>query len=272
MMQRFLVLAAVLLALSWSTTAHAWAAFGHRLVALLAYDHLSPAAKGEVDALLALEPGADMGTIASWADEVRRTPGYEDTGPLHYVNFPDRSCSYAPARDCTGGACVVGALERYSAALEDRALPGEKRLEALKFVVHFAGDIHQPMHAGNRGDRGGNQFQVRIGEEGTNLHAVWDYHLLKSAGLRLEQYRRELAPRVAATETSPLDAATWAEASCALLDSAAVYPPRAGRLPGGYLERQRPLAESRVVLAAARLAALLDRALATAPQAPVVAE
>jgi len=261
MMQRLLTSAALLLALSLPTAAHAWTAFGHRLVALLAYDQLSPAARAQVDGLLVLEPGADIGTIAPWADEVRRTPGYEDTGPLHYVNFPHRTCAFAPARDCRDGACVVGALERYSAALADRALPREKRLEALKFVVHFVGDIHQPMHAGNRGDRGGNQFQVRVGEEGSNLHAVWDYHLLKSAGLRLKQYRRELAPRVAAAEPSPLDAAAWAEASCALLDSASIYPFRPGKLPHGYLDQKRPLAERQIVLAAARLAVLLEKAL-----------
>lgn len=268
-MQRLLTSAALLLALSLPTAAHAWTAFGHRLVALLAYDQLSPAAKAQVDGLLVLEPGADIGTIASWADEVRRTPGFEDTGPLHYVNFSYRSCSYAPARDCRDGMCVVGALERYSAALADRALPREKRLEALKFVVHFAGDIHQPMHAGNRDDRGGNRFQVKVKGKGSNLHAVWDHDLLQSAGLNLAAYRARLAPQVASAAIAPMDFTAWALESCRLLDDEGVYPKRPGKLSNAYLDAHRPLAEARVVLAAARLAALLESRLgAVANQEP----
>ncbi len=244
--------------------AQAWTAFGHRLVALLAYDELSPAAKLQVDDLLALEPGADIGSIASWADDVRRTPGYEDTGPLHYVNFPHRSCSYEPARDCEGGGCAIGALERYSAVLADRSQPRETRLEALKFVVHFAGDIHQPMHAGNRDDRGGNRFQVNVKGKGSNLHAVWDHDVLRSSGLSLAAYRTRLAPQVALADVEPMDFTAWALESCRLLDSAALYPRRPGTLPRDYLETHRPFAEGRIALAAARLAALLENRLGAA--------
>lgn len=262
-MRRLVLASLLLLVLLPAPPAMAWSAFGHRLVALLAYDQLSPTARSQVDALLALEPGADIATIAPWPDEIRKNPGYEHTGPFHYVNFPAGSCQYAAARDCPGGACISAALPRYQAVLGDPGNPAQERLEALKFVVHLAGDVHQPMHAGNRDDRGGNQFQVRVGKEGTNLHAVWDYHLLKSSGLRLNQYRRELAARVAATEHGPLDAVAWAEASCKLLDSAAIYPRRPGTLPRGYLDQQRPLAEQQIVLAAARLAALLESSLGT---------
>lgn len=252
--------------------AQAWSAFGHRLVGLLAQEQVTPATRARLDALLAQEPGADLGTIATWADEIRDQPAWQFTAPFHYVNFRDGSCSFDAARDCAKGQCIIAALERYTQVLGDASRPAEERLEALKFVVHFVGDIHQPMHAGNRDDRGGNRFQISIDGEGSNLHAVWDYHLLQSAGLRMKQYRARLAPQVAAADITPMDFTRWAESSCALLDSAAVYPSRAGRLPGVYLERQRPVAESRVVLAAARLAALLDRSLATTPQIPLMAE
>ncbi len=261
MMQKFLTVAALLLGLTLATAAHGWTAFGHRLVAQLAYDRLSPATRAQVDALLALEPGADIRNIASWADEIRKQPGFEATGTLHYVNFPYRSCAYEPARDCPDGACVVAALDRYSTALGDRTLPGEKRLEALKFVVHFAGDIHQPMHAGNRDDRGGNRFQVNVNGQGSNLHAVWDYDLLKSAGLDLSGYRDRLASRVAASATEPMAFRDWALESCRLLDADGVYPRRPGKLPKGYLDAHRPQAEARVAQAAARLAALLEQRL-----------
>lgn len=243
--------------------AQAWTSFGHRLVGLLAQDQVSPQTRAQLDTLLALEPGADLGTIAAWADDIRDEPAYRHTAPFHYVNFRDGSCRYDAARDCDQGNCIIGALARYTAVLGDAARPPQERLDALKFVVHFVGDIHQPMHAGNRDDRGGNRFQVSVDGEGSNLHSVWDYHLLRSAGQEMKPYRARLGPHVAQTRIEPMDFAAWAQSSCALLDSAAIYPPRAGRLPAGYLERQRPLAEARITLAAARLAALLDRTLAT---------
>ncbi len=252
--------------------AQAWSAFGHRLVGLLAQDRVSAHTRARIDALLALEPGADLGTIATWADEIRDQPAYRHTAPFHYVNFRDGSCRFDAARDCADGNCIVGALARYTDVLGDPARPAAERLDALKFVVHFAGDVHQPMHAGNRDDRGGNRVQINLDGEGTNLHAVWDFHLLRGAGLKMKEYRARLAPQVAEADVEPMDFTAWAESSCALLDSAAIYPPRAGRLPAGYLERQRPVAEARVVLAAARLAALLDRTLAPTPEAAPEAE
>lgn len=247
-----------------TTPAQAWSAFGHRLVALLAQDQLSAPARAELDALLAREPGADIGTIASWPDEIRSQPGYEHTGPFHYVNFKDGTCRYVAARDCPQGACIVAALPHYEAVLADRSQPAARRLEALKFLVHLVGDVHQPFHAGNRDDRGGNRFQVRVGKQGTNLHGVWDYHVLNSAGLNLYAYHKRLAPRVAATPTGSMDVVDWAEDSCALLDNEQLYPRRPGRLPAGYLTHKRPVAESQIVLAAARLAAVLEAALVPA--------
>lgn len=263
-MYRLLLLALFCLGLGATSPALAWSAFGHRLVALLAYDQLSPPAKAQVDALLALEPGADIGTIAPWPDEIRSNPGYENTGPFHYVNFRDGSCQYVAARDCPGGACIIDALSRYLAVLGDAEKPAGERLEALKFVVHLVGDAHQPLHAGNRDDRGGNRFQTRVGSEGTNLHAVWDFHVLNSAGLGLDDYRQRLAARVAQTPAAALDVVAWTEASCRVLDADRLYPPRPGKLPKGYLERMRPVAQAQIVLGASRLAGTLEQALVPA--------
>lgn len=260
-MRLVLTIAVLGLGLLASSSALAWSAFGHRLVAQLAYAQLSDPVRAEVDALLALEPDADIATIAPWPDEIRSNPGYEHTGPFHYVNFPSGTCSYQASRDCRDGACIIAALPQYVAQLGDASLPASQRLEALKFVVHLVGDAHQPLHAGNRPDRGGNRFQVRVGDEGSNLHAVWDYHVLKYADLGLKAYRERLAPRVAATAPGSLDIEDWAEASCTLLDQENLYPARPGKLPKGYLKRTNPIAEQQIVLAAARLSATLESTL-----------
>jgi len=271
-MPRTPALIALLFGLLLAPAAQAWTAFGHRLVAELAYERLAPQTRAQVDALLALEPGADIGSIASWPDEIRDRPDYRHTGPFHYVNYRDGSCRYVASRDCPGGACINAALPRYLATLGDAARPPAERLEALKFVVHLVGDIHQPMHAGNRDDRGGNRFQINLKGEGSNLHAVWDYHILASAGLGLADYRARLVPQVAQAPTQPMEIEAWSRESCELLDTAQVYPARPGNLPKGYLERQRPQVEARIALAAARLAMLLDSTLGGAPELAPEAE
>lgn len=251
--------------------AQAWAAFGHRLVALLAQEQLSDSTRTEVDLLLAQESGADLGAIAAWPDEIRQRPGYERTGPFHYVNIKDAGCHYVATRDCPDGACIVVALPRYLQTLGDRSQPLLLRLEALKFVVHLVGDVHQPLHAGNRDDRGGNDFQTNLKGEGTNLHAVWDYHILRRADLNMSAYRRRLRPRVEATPINSLDVVEWTQASCALIDQQNLYPRRPGKLPAAYLEQKRPIAEQQIVLAAARLAAVLNQALGAKEPADVSA-
>src|SRR5690606_5001505 len=129
------------------------------------------------------------------------------------------------------------AITRFTAVLGDRSRPRAERLEALKFVVHFVGDVHQPLHAGHRDDRGGNRFQVNLRGEGTNLHAVWDHHLLASARLGLEAYADRLqagereSPSTLFTPSgySPAYATAWAELSCSRTDHG-LYPAKPGKL------------------------------------------
>jgi hypothetical protein len=248
---------------------HAFGADGHRMVAELAQRQLSPAAAAQVKALLAGEADPSLAGIAIWADEVRETEAYRWSAPLHYVNFPRQdSCRYDAPRDCRDGRCVVGALERYSAVLADRQRPRAERLEALKFVVHFAGDIHQPMHAGYADDRGGNRFQVFYLGRGGNLHALWDGGILR----RPRREWRDYVDVLAARQPPPLDAAwssgaprRWAQESCRLIASERIYPARPGKLPDGYVDRQLPVVEQRVRIAGDRLAALLNAVLGPAP-------
>ena len=83
-------------------------------------------------------------------------------------------------RDCPGGACVVEAIERFSKELTDPNLSKDKRAEALKFLVHFVGDIYRPMHVSFASDRGGNRVKTDYNEEQPNLHSVWDPWLIRT--------------------------------------------------------------------------------------------
>lgn len=258
-----------LLLLFVATQAAAWGERGHRLVGALAEQQLSAPARAEAAALLAGEPEPSLAGIATWADAIREQPGGAWSAPLHYVHIRDRGCRYAARRDCADSACVVGAIERYAARLADRTLPRTQRAEALKFVVHFVADVHQPLHSGWRPDKGGNEFQLSVRSreappQGANLHRVWDHFILAQAAEAFDPHARRLRFAQwldAGTSFTAAEAARWAETSCALTNAEGFYPRRPGRLPDGYLERMRPLAEQRLREAAAELAVLLEGAL-----------
>jgi hypothetical protein len=272
-------LALLLSVLAFSPAAMAWSALGHRLVGELAERHLSPVAEAQVKVLLAGEPDPTLAGVAVWADQLRDNDPerFKQTSRWHYINTPPGTCAYRPARDCPDGNCVIAAIEQQRAILADRHQPLAARRDALKFVVHFVGDIHQPMHANNRDDKGGNNYQISLrtdmepeawarnryanGVMGTSLHSVWDYYILGSEGLDLRHYANRLdalpwPPMVAAT-TGP---EAWAGESCRLVDARRLYPDK-HTMDRSYLDAERPLAEQRVRQAAYRLAQLLDATL-----------
>src|SRR3546814_20100718 len=112
--------------------------------------------------------------VANWPDQVQNDPAraalWKQTRSQHYVNFRGGSdCDYVPPRDCRDGRCVVSGLQYYVGVLGDRSQPDAARREALKFVVHFVGDIHQPLQAGYRDDKGGNTYQVQYEGGGHQL-------------------------------------------------------------------------------------------------------
>jgi hypothetical protein len=158
---------------------HAWDSTGHAIVALVAESRLTPTARATVSVLVGEE---SLAQIASWADQVRN----QQTAPWHYVNIEIEETQYEPDRHCPEQQCVIGQIERFRHTLGDPSMDIEKRRKALKYVVHFVADLHQPLHAGQRHDRGGNDVKVEfLGQifnpatkKPWNLHQVWDNGLL----------------------------------------------------------------------------------------------
>jgi len=153
-----------------------WGAVGHEVVASVAQALLTSSAASAASDIL---NGQTLSDVSSWADSVKRSPGYEWSGVLHYINTPDWKCNFQYSRDCGDDACVAGALLNYTARLVDDSLPDKQIEEALKFLVHFAGDIHQPLHVGFTGDEGGNDITGQFEGKSTNLHSVWDTPLVQ---------------------------------------------------------------------------------------------
>jgi hypothetical protein len=168
--------------LSWANDAFAWGGEGHRVIADIAEQYVEPDVALKLRELLAIENDASLAEVSTWADEIRRQE--RQTAPWHYVNIPihppppGSKGSYEALRDCANHNCVVAQISDWLMILQDNNRASTQRLQALKFVVHFVGDVHQPLHCSNDDDRGGNDIHVNFNGRMTNLHAVWDTAIL----------------------------------------------------------------------------------------------
>jgi hypothetical protein len=156
----------------------AWGPEGHDLVARIAEAQLTPAAHARVVEILG--PRVTMASVSSWADQVRRTRS--ETAPWHYIDIPIDQPHLDMARDCPKGDCVIAKIEDFRKALADPATPPAARREALLFLIHFIGDMHQPLHCSDNHDKGGNDVHVVFFDHPSNLHSVWDGGLLSRIG------------------------------------------------------------------------------------------
>jgi nuclease S1 len=245
---------------------HAWGPKGHRLVAGLATGELSPQARAEVARLLRGDTEPTLAGVANWADDLREHD--PDLGKRsarwHYVNLAEDDCRYRASVDCPDGDCLIEAIVRQRDLLADRRQPDAVRTQALKFLVHFVGDAHQPLHAGYARDRGGNTIQIQLEGKGTNLHWLWDGEVIASAHMNERRYLRHLQrmPLPAQARIGIDDPAAWTEASCRIVLRDGFYPLRPNIEPA-YFSQWRPTADAQLRIAGHRLAALLNDALKT---------
>jgi hypothetical protein len=170
--------AVTVLVLAFSTPALAWGPTGHEAVAALAAERLTPVTTQELTRLLGTE---SLVQVSVWADEVRNTT-HKHTVSWHFVNIPISSGGYRASRDCAQGNCVVAVIQRQEQILRDRTRSAAQRAEALKFLVHLIADIHQPLHAADAADRGGNGREIVPVGGSRNLHAAWDGGIIQSRG------------------------------------------------------------------------------------------
>jgi len=163
-----------------------WGPEGHDLVARIAQAQLTKKVRAKIDAILG--PGVTIVSISSWADQIRNER--RDTGPWHYIDIPIDQPHLDMARDCAKGDCVIAAIAKFRAQLKDKATPPDKRKEALEFIVHFVGDMHQPLHDSDNKDQGGNGVRVTLAgsDRPSNLHSVWDGGILGHMGTEDQLY------------------------------------------------------------------------------------
>ena len=152
-----------------------WGQEGHRVASTIAESHLTMKARERIRQILG--PDTSLAAASTWADEIR--PARPKTAPWHYVDIPLNVSAIDPARDCPNGDCVVAAISHFKELLRDKTSMPEAKNEALKFIVHFIADLHQPLHCADDHDRGGNDVHVTFFGENANLHSVWDTLLIE---------------------------------------------------------------------------------------------
>jgi len=259
-------LAAILLVLP--VAADAWGPEGHRMIGRAAFELLDDPARDQVMDLLQItgaeQAAAALDTACNWPDEVRPTPEWAWSAPLHYVNLPRYSRHYERERDCADGQCVTEGILRYAAVLARPGAEQEQRWQAFAFLCHLVGDLHQPLHAGFRDDRGANDVTVEYRGEQWNLHEWWDSVLVQE---RVTDEDRQVTATAAAARSVPAgpwnpgDVARWTEDSHGIAVDRA-YPPTP-RIDDAFAARSWLIIERQWSLAAARLARILNALLGT---------
>lgn len=215
--------------------------------------------------LLSITTREEFADTCNWADDYRR--GHPKTGSWHFVNVPVGAKAVELDRDCKEPqSCVVAQISHDIDVLRSDA-PEEHRAMALKFLVHFVGDVHQPLHISHEEDRGGNQIKGKFLGRTTDLHAIWDTGIIQNMHKPWETVAGELRSQVTAakrrswTRSTPLD---WANESLEITNAPATkYINSNGHFDFAedYEQAQSDVVVDRLKRAGVRLANLLNEAL-----------
>jgi hypothetical protein len=292
-----IAIALSLLALQFAAPdALAWGDEGHEIVGLIAEHYLAPAVRQKVDAILAqdksglaaTDTGDAIADESTWADKYRdadnRRLHYISTRDWHFVDLemsgpdmnaacfgrptlpPGTAASAGPADDC-----VVDKIEQFEAELANPRTPAPERLVALQFLLHFVGDLHQPLHASDDHDRGGNSKRVTTADMGSgNLHAFWDTQFVQALGADPRTIANSLIAKITPAEKAGWETGKteqWAMDSYAVSKQVAYgalpAPGQDGEyaLTSAYETKAKAAAADQLSKAGVRLASLLNRAL-----------
>ncbi len=239
-----------------------WGWDGHKMVCMIAWWEMKPSTRASISSLLAGDEAYPRFMESClWADDVRgKDETYDRWSTAHYVNLPRGASSFDAERDCGEAFCVVEGIEESLAALRDPSRTRAEHAVDLKFVAHFVGDIHQPMHAGYADDRGGNDTKITLFGKPANMHGMWDYGLLEHSGRPWLDYASVLffqisdADRANWASTNPVQ---WTEESFEVVSSSA-YSFTGTDLGQAYYDQHIDKLETRIKQAGVRLADLLD--------------
>ncbi len=239
-----------------SLQAFGWGQKGHDTVAYIAECHLTPATKHAVESLL---DGKSIVYWANWLDNASHTPEYAYSKTWHYKNI-DAGLDFDKAPKIKEGN-IVDALYEQVAVLKNPQSTDEQKSLALKMVVHFLGDIHQPMHMGHASDRGGNSWHVQYFRRDNNLHSVWDSSLPESAHKWSHtEWQREIdrATPEEAHEIQAGNPTSWGKETYEICTQVYDKTPEGTNISYDYIAEWTPTVERQFLRGGLRLADVLN--------------
>ncbi|WNO54620.1 S1/P1 nuclease [Stakelama saccharophila] len=282
---RYLVLAvAALFAALAPNSASAYWEYGHESVAEIAYRNVTPQTRAAIDRLLRRAdlldtpecPARTVASAAVWPDCIKKLgERFSYSFAWHYQDI-DVCKPFDPKSACANGNCVTAQIRRDMRLLQDTSVPLRERVQALAFLIHFVGDLHQPLHVGEHHDMGGNAVHTNYGAyapDRLNLHSVWDGYLAERAistpPSPIRHYSDAEKARIAAGDIDDWARQSWE------ISRDSVYPTALGGSPcdlgkdaarDGHLDNDEiaklvPIARRQVIRGGLRLAKLLDKAL-----------
>ncbi len=256
-----LLVAAAILAVVLPGPARAWGPLGHRVIARIAQQHLNPKARGR----LAFYFGKDfsLADLALWADEIRAER--PESGPWHYLDITPEATSLVMERDCPEGDCIAWKTREFIGIARLALRKKDDLLEPIKYIVHFGGDLHQPLHLGHPQDRGGNDIPVELNGRSMNLHRAWDSGILKLGGESEEELAERLSRRITPEfkrrwRKGVLRDWSWEAHLIAIRVAYAALPAGSPKvLDEEYVRRAREVIDEQLAKGGVRLAELLNR-------------
>ena len=241
----------------WAAPAFGWGQKGHDTVAFIAENHLTPTTAAAISELL---DGKSIVYWANWLDNASHTDEYAYSKTWHYKNI-DADMTYDSAPLLESGD-IQQAIEDQTAVLLDPSASREARQLALKMVVHFLGDIHQPMHMGHASDRGGNGWTVKYFNRDNNIHSVWDSSLPESAHKWSHtDWQREidrLSPEEQAAIVNGGTPHSWGKETYEICKEVYDTTPQGTNISYDYIAKWTPTIEQQFERGGLRLADLLN--------------
>ena len=252
---RIFIALMVTLNLVWMPVAIGYEKTGHRVVAELADRHLTETARTHIRKILG---NVSLAEVANWADEMKSNPDdyWRMVNVYHYINIPEGQTFENTPRNPDGD--ILRAFEEFVATLKSDTAAREEKAHALKFLIHIVGDMHQPLHYGHPSDFGGNRLAVMWFDEVTDLHTVWDIHLVDKEKLSFTEWSNfidKASPEeiIAYQKAKPID---WVHEGLILRDM--IYDVGDGNFSWGYVYKYRPIVREQMLKGGLRLAGVLN--------------
>jgi hypothetical protein len=248
---------ALTLAVATAFNAMAWGPKGHDTVAYIAEQHLSKKALKKVTEVL---DGHSLVYVANWMDNASHTDEYAYTKTWHYVNVDPEEVTYANSKKDVAGDAVV-AINAIVDNLKSGELSLEEERAQLMMLIHIVGDIHCPMHAGRKSDRGGNGTQVKYFGKQKKLHSVWDSEIVESAHRWSYSEWQEQVDRASAKQEKAIAHGTpndWIEETVILANRLYEDAAEVSNMSYDYVAEYAPVIEEQFLKGGIRLAKLLE--------------